>query len=94
MWKYFYVPLCQVETRYSLVLQLMIFVSLHTSPSVQIRLIFISKGIVEFSQIALIKFTSVHFRLTFKFRNQTIDHFSEIFVEFNLANLGCNYGLN
>ena len=94
MWKYFYVPLCQVETRYSLVLQLMIFVSLHTSPSVQIRLIFISKGIVEFPQIALIKFTSVHFSLTFKFRNQTIDHFSEIFVEFNLANLGCNYGLN
>ena len=29
--------------------------------------------------------------LQFKFPNQTICHFSEIFVEFSVANVECNY---
>ena len=44
--------------------------------------------------MALIKLILVYFRSTFKFSNQTVYDFSEIFVEFSSANLGCNYEFN
>ena len=50
------------------------------------------KGKGRFPQIALIKLILVYFSLTFL--SQTVYHFSEFFVAFSLANVGCNYGLN
>ena len=72
----------------------MITVFLHTFPSVETSLISVLTEEVGFPQIALMKLMSVYSSLTYKFPNQTIYYFSEIFEEFIIANLVCSYELN